>query len=351
MNKKWIGIGLGVVAVAMVVLFATKVYRAPVAERKEPQDKAVSSSENFVSDDMGALREKKKTQASEVARDTGKTNSVSAPESLLKALHASYESGGVVSRIRLQEDLKQLWQQNPPSAQDLTELIGDEDAPAEFRVYIAKVFRNEVKRRKFDADATNEAFASLRRLVADDNWSADFRADLANILTTVDQSDETIRAVSPLLEQNDAVAVKAVSALCNTANPLAIDTLHAFVTENPEIIETNPRALAAALPPLATTEKDVLPVIERAVNETDDFDLYRAAVQALMHTESSPAVLDAVAQAYAAAPRFGARQKHAEHLCQAAARKHSRYFESNKDRIDRGTEPVIEGMLQPEDGK
>jgi hypothetical protein len=138
---------------------------------EKSQDNADKEAAAVHEGDENPAGEEQSSEGDVVARDDSVPADPASPADrgaeILQALQTSFESGGAVSRIRLQEALKQHWQQNPPSEQDLTELIGDEAAPADFRVYIAKVFRNEVKRRKFDADATNEAFASLRWFVAD----------------------------------------------------------------------------------------------------------------------------------------------------------------------------------------
>ena len=240
-------------------------------------------------------------------------------KALLQALSASFDSGSLASRIRLQSELNQYWQEHPPSADQLCMLIANNSAPPALRIYIAKVFRNQVKRRSFDEAATSNAYRHIRGVIADDAGNPEFRADLANVLTTVDQSDETIQAVTPLLSSSDVVAAKAVSALCHSTNPLAIDAVYAFATDNPDLAKTKPSALAAALAPLSTTDRDIVPTISHVVTSTDDFDLYRAAVQSLIRLPPSSAALAAISHAHAAAPSFGDQQPVAEHLCRVAA--------------------------------
>ncbi|ABW67976.1 hypothetical protein [Desulfosudis oleivorans] len=270
---------------------------------------------------------------------------------LLENLRSSFGTGTIASQIRLQHQLSQYWESNPPSAEELTSLISDTKAPEAFRIYLAKVLRNKIKKQSFSTEATSNTYSKMRDIIANAANRPDFRAKLANVLTTVDQSDETVRAVTPLLLLDDESAAKAVSALCNTTNPLAVDTLYDFVTSSQDLMKTKPRALMAALPPLSTTDKDVLPVVNRVVNTTKNFDLYRSAIQALIHSKSSPAVLESIAKAFDVAPRFGKRQAQAELLSKAAARQHVQLFRGIKNELDTNTTETIEKLVGPNKAK
>ena len=269
---------------------------------------------------------------------------------LLQALSASFDSGSLASCIRLQNDLSQYWQENAPTADQLTTLIADEDAPPAFRIYIAKVFRNDVKRRSFEETAISNAYQNIRGVIADDAGDPEFRADVANVLTTVDQSDETIQAVTPLLSSSDTVATKAISALCHTTNPLAIDAVYTFATDNPDLANTKPNALAAALPALSTTDREIVPTISHVVTSTANFDLYRAAVQSLIRLPPSSAALAAISQAHAATPRFGTRQPVAEQLCRVAAEQHLKRLRRQEGAPDLDKIKQLEELLNTGEG-
>ena len=101
-----------------------------------------------------------------------------------------------------------------------------------------------------------------------------------------------------------------------------------------------------ALPALATTAKDILPILNLVVTESENLSLYKATIQALIQSPSSADVLDTISKAFAVASRFGDRQVQAEYLCRVAAQKHLRFFQQAKDRINPETVNVIEEILE-----
>lgn len=264
---------------------------------------------------------------------------------LLDALQSSFDSRSLTSQIRLQQQLKKYWESNPPSAEELVGLISDTSAPSAFRIYMAKVFRNRVKMQSYDAGAVSVSTAAMRSVIADSENDSVFRAELATILTTVDHNDATIRAVAPLLMENDESAAMAVSALCNTTNQLAIEVLYDFLTNDENLLESKPQALMEALRPLSTTDKDLLPIVNYIFSNTLEFAYYQNAIEVLIHTPSSAAVLKSIAMASSAAQRFKNQQMQAEYLCRVAAQQHIQLFRLNHNKLDAATVKAIEKLL------
>jgi hypothetical protein len=269
---------------------------------------------------------------------------------LVDNLRENYRSGTLPVRIRLQDQLDRYWEENPPAPGELLGLVGDASLPVELRTYFARTFANRVKMWAYSEEENEAALAQLRAIVASGSEEAKFRADLANVLTTVDPSDAAVQAITPLLSAADTQAVvSAVSALTKTTNPLAIEAAYQFVQNDEELLKTNPRALLAALGPLSTTDHDVTPMLNHVIQQTDDFKSYAGAVQCLIHAKSSLAVLESITTAYAAAHRFPQQAAQADHLCRAAAGKHAQYFEEKRDAVNAASAAVIQRLLQPED--
>lgn len=204
--------------------------------------------------------------------------------------------------------------------------------------------------RAFTEEEKKAALVELREMVASGAEDPIFRADLANVLTTIDDSDAAVQAVAPLLQEADPPTVlKAIVALTHTTNPQAIQAAYAFVQNDEELLRKNPQALLAALGPLATTDNDVTPMLNRIIQQTDDFTLYAGAVQCLIHAKPTPAILESIAQAHAAVQRFPQYAAQAEQMCRTAARKHARFFQQNRARYDATTVKSIESLIKEGD--
>lgn len=293
------------------------------------------------------------TAGQAVARDsTTPTMATSTGDALIQTLAKSYQSGALPVRIRLQDQLSRHWDENPPAAAELLALVGDRSLPAEMRTYLARTFANRVRVQAYSEGEQEAALAQMRALVSSEAEDAVLRADLANVLTTIDPSDEAVKAVTPLLSQSDTQAViKAVNALSKTTNPLAIEAAYEFAQNDEALLKSNPTALLAALAPLSTTDKDVTPMLNRIIQQTDDFKLYAGAVQCLIHAKPTPAVLDSIATAYAATQRFPQYTEQARHLCRAAAQKHAHLFRANPSAVKAVSASTLESLLNLEDKK
>ena len=254
-------------------------------------------------------------------------------------LRKTYRSGGLPARIRIQGELAKLWRSEPPSVESLLNEVREADAPKDHRVYFAKVLRNQIKRRAYDENEFAVAIAGLQMIIESESEEALFRSEVAMILTTVDQSDETIQTVLPLMDHSDdETATRAVSALCNTTSPVAIESLYDFVQDYENLQQAKPLALATALAPLSTVKDyDVVPVIQGVVSSTDDFDLIRTTLQCLMRVPSSQAVIEAIITAYDSSERIPEQTAYIQHLCRVALEQHGKFIQENELMLNQST--------------
>lgn len=285
---------------------------------------------------------------SETPKDMDRADDQTDPiKPILRDLARTYETGVVPVRIRLQDQLSRYWEENPPSAEELIGLVGDQTLPPELRTYLARTFANRVKMRAYSDEEKVAAFAELRELVTSADEDSLLRADLANVLTTIDDSDEAVEAAAGLLDDGNPKAVqKAVAALTHTTNPLAIEVAFEFVQDDEQLLNENPTALLAALAPLSTTDKDITPMLNHIIRQTDDFKLYASAVQCLIHARPTVAVLESIAQAYTESKRFPQHAAQAEQMCRAAARRHMRFFNENRASFNGVKAGVIDGLMK-----
>lgn len=270
-------------------------------------------------------------------------------KSLIIDIARTYQTKALPVRIRLQDQLSRYWDANPPSAAELVALVGDEAMPSELRVYLARTFANRVKMRVYSDEEKESAFSDLRNMVKAEDQDSFFRAELANVLTTIDDSDAAVEAAATLLQADNPEAVqKAVAALTHTTNPKAIEAVYQFVQNHEQLLKDNPAALLSALVPLSTTDKDVTPILNGIIQQIEDFKLYAGAVQCLLHAKPTVAVLESIAQAYAESKRFPRHAEQAEQMCREATKRHERYFEENKEFTTEATRQAIENILQKE---
>lgn len=279
-------------------------------------------------------------------------SSESPSRAILRDLGRTYETGFIPVRIRLQDQLNRYWEENPPTAEELVRLVGESSLPRDLRTYLARTFANRVKMRAYSDEEKETAFAELRGMVAAEGEDSLLRADLANVLTTIDNGDGAVNAVAGLLGDSNPQAVqRAVAALTHTTNPLAIEAAYEFVQDDERLLNENPTALLAALAPLSTTDKDVTPMLNRILRQTDDFKLYAGAVQCLIYAKPTVAVLESIAQAYTESKRFPQHAAQAEQMCRAAARRHTKYFHENKGDVEAKYQLIIEDVLKQESSK
>jgi hypothetical protein len=262
---------------------------------------------------------------------------------LVDELSKTYRPGGLPARIRIQGELAELWRSEPPSVESLLNEVQKADAPDDHRVYFAKVLRNQIKRRAYDDAEHSVAIAGMQEIVDSESEDALFRSELSMLLTTVDQSDKIIETVLPLMNNpSDETATRAVTALCNTTSPLAIESLYGFVQDYENLEQVKPMALAAALAPLSTVKDyDVVPVIQGVVSSTYNFDLIRTSLQCLMRVPSSQAALEAIAIAYDSSGRIPEQSAYIQHLCRAALEQHSTFLQKNESQFDSSTNRAV----------
>jgi hypothetical protein len=267
---------------------------------------------------------------------------------LLNELRAAYSANNLPVRIRIEEMLSKVWATNPPPIGVLGETIADSAAPADYRLYFAKVMANKFKMGGYDTNDVARGLIQLRSLVAADKEEPAFRADLANVLTRVDQSAEAVRAVALLLViEDDRLTAGAVAALCHSTNSEAImEVLNFSMDEN--LLKTKPLALMAALGALATTTSDVTPMLNRIIKDTDDFKMFAGAFQCLIHARSSMAVLEAIVQAHSSVPRFPMELARTEQMCRAAAQRHAQFFTMKQDELDPRIAQAFSALLKKE---
>lgn len=285
------------------------------------------------------------------ASPTSFVRNVIAVEPLLDDLRAAYAANNLPVRIRIQDQLSKAWEANPPTTTALLNQIRDNQSPSEYRIYFAKALANRIKMQMYGESEIATAVAELRSIIGSASDPPAFRVDLANILTSVDQSGRAVQAIAPLLsESDDETAVKAVAALCRSTNELAVECVLAFAKTD-DLLKTKPLALLSALGPLSTTTNDVSPLLTQIVGTTDDFRIYAGAVQCLISARSSSGVLDAIAESVNAASRFPNQHAQSIRLCAAAARKHERFFQEHKTGLDTGTLDTFDELLKTEVGR
>lgn len=274
---------------------------------------------------------------------SGYTLRSSEPESLsprfrqlADELSKAYRPGRISARIRIQNELAELWRSEPPSVKDLLAEIGNADAPEVYRVYFAKVLRNQIKRRAYDDAERSAAISELQGVISSQSEPEQFRSELSMLLTTVDQSDATISTVLPLMNSSDdETAARAVAALCNTTSPMAIEGLYDFVQGHEKFQKTKPNALATALAPLsAVPEYDVVPIIQGIVSTTDDINLLRTSIQCLGRVPPSKAVLEVIVTAHDSASKISGQAPYLEYLSRAALGAHADYIKENQQTIE-----------------
>jgi xanthine/CO dehydrogenase XdhC/CoxF family maturation factor len=315
---------------------------ARVGTLSEPQPQATA-----ISEAQPATRNEPTVRPAKTGEPTTSAVQTSHVDALIQTLARSYQSGTLPVRIRLQDQLSRHWDDNPPSAAELLALVGNRSFPPEMRTYLARSFANRVKMRAYSDDENAAAFTELRSMVTSEDEDSLLRADLANVLTTIDDSDEAVEVVAGLLDDENPQAVrKAVSALTHTMNPLAIEAAYEFVQDDERLLKENPTALLAALAPLSTTDKDLTPMLNRIVRQTDDFKLYAGAVQCLIHAKPTVAVLESIAQAFNESKRFPQHAAQAEQMCRAAAGKHARFFNENRVSVDGAKAGIFGGLMK-----
>lgn len=346
MNKKWIGIGLGTVVLVGVVLLATRSEKKPnLVQKDSVKAESVAESPPPITNPQPPTTTSKaaspalKTAAIATSTNKQQTSSTEwSPEvaAQIDALRATYRPGGLPARIRLQDQINKSFSANPPSAEQMLGLIKDVDAPDESRIYFAKVLRNQIKRRAYDEAELADAVSGLQEVVNSTAQSELFRSELAMLLTTVDQSDQTIQAVLPLMDSSDdETATRAVAALCNTTSPLAIESLYDFVQDYANLEQSKPKALATALAPLSTVnEYDIVPVIQEVVSLTDDFDLMCTSLQCLMRVSPSQAALKAIVTTYDSANKIPEQTAYIQYLCRTALEQRSEFIQINETTLD-----------------
>ena len=270
---------------------------------------------------------------------------------LLDDLRTAYETSNLAIRIRIEDQLSKAWETNPPTAETLLHEIRDSQAPAEYRIYFAKALANRVKMQAYTEAEVAGILAELRSIIGNGSDTPAFKADLANILTSVDHSADAVKVIAPLLQTpEDAIAVKTVAALCRSTNSMAVQTVYEFAKTD-DLLKTKPLALLAALGPLSTTTNDVVPIINRIIQQTADFRVFAGSVQCLMFAPSSKEILESIADAACASSRFPQNTQEIGSLCQNAMRRHVKYFKEHKEQLDSTAVIAIETLLRSEDGK
>ena len=282
---------------------------------------------------------------------TTSTQKTSSHDPLLDDLKGAYVASNLVVRIRIEDQLSRVWETNPPTVETLLHEIRDNQAPAEYRIYFAKVLANRVKMQAYAEAEVIRAFAEIRSIIGGGLDALAFKADLANILTSVDHSGDAVKAIAPLLQTpEDETAVKTVAALCRSTNSMAVQTVYEFV-QTDDLFKTKPLALLAALGPLSTTTNDVAPIINRIIQQTADFRVFAGSVQCLMSAPSSNEILESIADAACASSRFPQNAHAISTLCRNAVRRHIKYFEEHKEQLDSQIVIAIEKLLRSEDGE
>lgn len=361
MSKKQIGLGLCFVLLLLVV-FTTRENSIPKKKAEEIQKPKMNISSVPILKQSPVLKpvsNKSKSLGPKVLTANQKTNAPivvkkewsSETIKQLESLKQSYRPGGLPSRIRIHDQLSKLFAAQLPSVEQMFSLISDADAPEEYRIYFAKVLRNQIKRRAYNDNELSVAIERMQNIVRLESDAALFRSKLAMILTTVDQSDKTIQTVLPLLKNvNDETAARAVAALCNTTSPLAVESLYNFVQNYADLQQTKPNALASALAPLSTVKNyDIVPIVQDVLSSTDNFDLMRTSLQCLIRVPSSQSVVEAVVTAYDSSNKMPPQKRSYLHfLCRTTLKKHSKFIQKNKSVLN---QVLIEKIQQIKESK
>lgn len=286
---------------------------------------------------------------SEAAKEGKGSEAPDSVKAYLRDLARTYDTRALPVRIRLQDQLNRYWDANPPAISELIGLAGDRTLPPDLRIYLVHTLANRVKLRAYSEEEFDTALAGLRNMVTSDEEDSGFRSDLANVLTTIDDSEAAVEAVASLLSStNSQTVAKSVVALTHTTNPLAIETVYTFAQDAERLLAENPNALFAALGPLATTDKDMTPALNHILQNAEDFKLYAGAVQCLIQARPTVAVLESIGNAYAAKQRFTQHAEQIQYLCRAALLKHSKFYEANKDTLSDRTKNALDSLTNVE---
>ena len=346
---------IGVILLAVLGFLALFINREATGENSAAGRSHVASAPSADSSDLDATPSQDHDSYPElrgVSEPVFSTVEGEGLQAVFQDLAKCYQFGVLPVRIRLQDQLNQQWELNPPAATVLLGAVADRSFPLKMRSYLARIFANQVKKQTYAEEEVKVGNTLLRDLILKEDEDAMLRAELANTLTMIDSSDEAVRAVTPLLsDTNTQVVVSAVNALTKTTNLLAIEAAYQFVRNDTNLVEANPIALLAALGPLSTTDKDVSPILDRLIQQTDDFKIYVGAIQCLIHAKSALPVLEVIAAAYDSAERFPEHSAQARRLCALAAQKHVEYFRNNSSASGRSSPWSIEQLLNSEDQK
>lgn len=352
-SRRIIWISAGIVCIFGVGIVISKISgRFDTKQKSELSAKPTTGQEATASPKAAGGEQGNATTNSQPQAAAQRSNSPADIAKIIAGLKDTYRPGGLPARIRIQAELDAVWATNPPTALLLTELIKDESAPTEFRLYFAKVAKNYIKSRAFDETALTAALSDVRAvLLGENNQPGIFRAELAVVLTAVDQSDKTINAVAPLLNTtNDDQALRAVSALASTTSTLAQDSLLQFVQQADAPLEQRPKALMAALAPLTSTHPNqIVPILAQVAQKTEDFKTYSAALFCLGRAPSSQAVLEAIASSFDSASRFTTNRARAQQLCRSAAQHHTRFAAENNSALPANLSTRFNRVLQTQE--
>ena len=250
---------------------------------------------------------------------------------ILSELRSTYRPGGLPARIRLQGELSDLWDQQPPTSAEVITQIGDKSAPDEHRVYIAQSFRNLAKMNRLEQNEAADVVDSMLGIVGNENDDPLVRGQLAVVVAGFDKSPEAVRVIAPLLNNaNDDAGALAVTALRHMATDEAATALYNYLQRNVSEPDAKTKTISSALMALTGYEKiDVAPIAKRVVMQTQSVELFHGALLSLYNAESSEAVVAAIIAAYDNAERVqGIDPLRLKNACVSALKKHSVFIDN-----------------------
>lgn len=282
---------------------------------------------------------KKETSHAVKRRKNQKTESnaiTKREDRILFDLREAYHKSLLPAQLRLQSELVGFLEEfSPPPERFLGEIV-DYDAPEEYRLFLAKLLRNQQKNKGFDQNQQSDVIRFFQSEIGNNEESPLFRARLANILASIDQSEPAANVIASLLDTDDeTVAIQVVSALASMTNQSAAESLYGFVEEHANTPDEMPTAVTASLTPLimASHNTDAINLASKILKNTDNFQVYSTCISILGIAPPSKALLHAIGTAFVAARRFPEHRDEAEALCHRSILKHGNYIANHMDEV------------------